>query len=424
MKKYNRMILLSVFLYLLFALGAGRWIWKMEVQQDQYYNVEINRIYSGLSEKTISDGLDLHSYKYVKQVTYLPISEMDDKERVQKFYQKENRLKAEIKPWYKADQILGYIRFEYEADEAGMKRLIVIVEGILAGMEMVLLSTLLYLKNRLIKPFHRMSRVPEELAKGRLRAEVKEEKSKYFGQFMWGMGQLKDNLELTRRRTLELEKEKKEMLLSLSHDIKTPLNTIKLYGKALEEDVYQEEAEKKHAARQIGTKTAEIERYVEEIIKNSREDILDIQVENQEFYLADMMDNILDTYKEKCAVRMTELVVESFENCLLQGDMNRAQEVFENIFENAFKYGDGRRIEITFYEEDYCRLIRVFNTGLPVTDNEFNHIFESFFRGGNSEGKQGSGLGLYICRQIMRKMDGEIFAQKEEGGMGFILVFR
>ncbi|MCA5963962.1 sensor histidine kinase [Blautia sp. RD014234] len=59
-----------------------------------------------------------------------------------------------------------------------------------------------------------------------------------------------------------------------------------------------------------------------------------------------------------------------------------------------------------------------------MSENDFNHIFESFFRGTNSLGQQGSGLGLYICREIMRKMDGEVFAEKEKDGMGIVLVFR
>ena len=113
----------------------------------------------------------------------------------------------------------------------------------------------------------------------------------------------------------------------------------------------------------------------------------------------------------------------AYENRLLKGDLERSLEVFENIFENAFKYGDGRKIEITFCEEDYCQLIRIFNTGIPVTDNEFNHIFESFYRAENSGGKKGNGLGLYICREIMRKMGGEIFAEKLNDGMAFVLVF-
>lgn len=235
---------------------------------------------------------------------------------------------------------------------------------------------------------------------------------------------MKDALEVSGKRRLELEKEKKKMLMSLSHDIKTPLNTIKLYGKALEEELYKDEEQKKTAARQIGVNAARIGQYVEEIMKSSREDILDIHVKNEEFYLAELMRRVLDAQEEKCSIRMLKLQTGDFTDRLLKGDIDRAVEVFDNIFENAFKYGDNRKIEISFYEEDYCQLIRIFNTGMTVSDNEFNHIFESFYRGTNSTGKQGNGLGLYICREIMRKMGGEIFAEKEKNGMAFVLVFR
>lgn len=50
------------------------------------------------------------------------------------------------------------------------------------------------------------------------------------------------------------------------------------------------------------------------------------------------------------------------------------------------------------------------------------HLFDSFFRGGNTRGQQGNGLGLYICREIMHRMDGEIFAECEAEGMAFVVV--
>lgn len=77
---------------------------------------------------------------------------------------------------------------------------------------------------------------------------------------------------------------------------------------------------------------------------------------------------------------------------------------------NSFKYGDGKELLIDFYEEDDCQVIRVFNTGQPVADTEMPHLFDSFYRGSNTAGKSGNGLGLYIGRQIMNQMGGEIFA--------------
>ena len=120
---------------------------------------------------------------------------------------------------------------------------------------------------------------------------------------------------------------------------------------------------------------------------------------------------------------MVDLQIAKYENHLLKGDLDRAVEVMENLLENALKYGDGRRIRISFYEEDYCQVIEVFNTGEAVNRQEIPHLFDSFFRGSNAKGKDGNGLGLYICRQIMLKMGGDIFVQTKQDGMSFCLVF-
>lgn len=423
MKRFNLLIITTVFFYIAVALAAGYYLKAAVSKNSQAYKVEMNRIFSSLSEGTSFDRLDLHSYKYVEKVSFLPAGELSEEDsRI--FYQEENKSQIVIKPLFIGASFQGMVRFDYRITDGSSELALIMTEICLSVMELFLLGILFYLKYRLIAPFERLSGIPDKLAKGHLKEVVKEEKNQYFGRFLWGVGQLKDHLEITKKRELELIKEKKKMLLSLSHDIKTPLNTIKLYGKALEDNLYMEEEKKKHAAHQIGVKAGEIQGYLEEIIKSSREDILDIQVKDGEFYLKDLMGKVLDTYAEECSIREAELTVGTYENSLLNGDIERTFEVFENIIENTFKYGDGGKIEITFSEEDYCRLIHIFNTGGNVNETEFNHIFESFFRGTNSEGKQGNGLGLYICREIMRKMGGDIYAENKDEGMEFTLVFR
>lgn len=422
MKKYNRLIACSVMIWLLLALGIGYGINRQNLQQNTQYKVEINRLYHSLSGTSEPDKLELRSCEWVREVTFLPEEGLADEERVMEFYEGRNDMETEVRPVFQEGMPKGFVRFDYIQPLRSAKDMLWVVEAGLFAMEAFLLIMLLYLRHKVIEPFHAISRMPLELAKGHFKGFVKEERGKFFGQFLWGIGQLQETLEVSKKRTLQLEKEKKTLLLSLSHDIKTPLNTIRLYAKALEEDLYGNENDKKYAAHQIGAKSVEIERYVEEIMRHSREEILDIQVCSEEFYLSELMEKVLGTYGEKCAIRLVELEVAEYENCLLQGDLDKTVEVFENIFENAFKYGDGRRISISFSEEEECQLIRIFNTGEPVSENEMNHIFESFFRAANSEGKDGSGLGLYICREIMRKMGGSIFAQRCEDGMAFVLV--
>lgn len=423
MKKYNTIFVISVFVYLLLALAAWLGVVRPETGRNNQYKIEINRTYHSLSTGLDVDRLDLRSCQYLKKVSFLPAAALEDEGSANDFYAADNQLSMEIRSLFVNKHFEGLLRFDYKEPLFETRGLLIFIQICLAVMEIFLLGILLYLKYQLVLPFSRLSRIPKELAEGHLTGIVKEEKSRFFGQFIWGIGQLKDALYISRKRQLELEMEKKKLLLSLSHDIKTPLNNIKLYAKALEQNLYEDESKRLHAAHQIGEKAGQIENYVEEIIRNSREDILDIEVKYSEFYVEDLINRVLDTYKEKCRLRLIELKINDYENILLKGDLERAVEVFENLFENAFKYGDGRAIEISFYEEDYCPLIRVFNTGESVTDNDFNHLFESFYRGSNSGGIQGNGLGLYICREIMRKMHGEIFAQREENGMAFVLVF-
>lgn len=422
MKRYNRVLAFTVILYITLAVLAGCLLLKAEASDDREYKVEINRVKVSLSEEKNLDKLDLREYRYLKKVAFL--SADASRAEHEAFFAENDIYQMEITPVYKDGVAAGFYRFEYISPKNDYMQALLISEVFLALMFFCTLGILLYLKYKLLAPFHRMSELPGELAKGHLETEIKEEKSKFFGRFIWGISQLQDTLSITKKRELELVKQKKQLLLSLSHDIKTPLNTISLYAKALEKDVYSLESEKKHAAHQIGEKAVEIENYVEEIMKASKDDVLDIQVKAGEFYLSDLVKKISATYDEKCALRMIDFTIGAYENLLLRGDLDRMLEVLENLFENAFKYGDGRRIQMTFFEEDYCQLVRLFNTGQPVSDNDFNHIFESFFRGSNSSGKQGNGLGLYICREIMHKMDGEIFAQKEEEGMAFVLVLR
>lgn len=213
-------------------------------------------------------------------------------------------------------------------------------------------------------------------------------------------------------------------MLSLSHDIKTPLSVIELYAKTLEKDLYRGEEKKKEIGISICGKCDEIKGYVDEIIKAYNEDFLDLTVDNGEFYLSAVVAEIKAFYSDKLMLLKCDFTVGKFGDCLLKGDINRSVEVLQNIIENAIKYGDGKLINISFSQEEDCIIISVSNTGSKLSENELAHIFDSFWRGSNVGSNSGSGLGLYICRQLMKKMDGDVFASCYEGIMSVSAVFR
>jgi signal transduction histidine kinase len=283
---------------------------------------------------------------------------------------------------------------------------------------------LVYVHNKVLKPFHDMSNLSYELAKGNLSMPVKEEKSKLFGKFLWGMNMLREKLEENKEKELEFQKERKTLILSLSHDIKTPLSSIELYSKALLEDLYDTKEKRDEALQGITRNVKEIKGYVDEIVTASREDFLNLEVNMGEYYLSEVMKDIESFYNDKLSVIHTEFQVDEIPQCILKGDKNRMVEVLQNIMENAIKYGDGKSIHISFDEEEDCKLIHIENSGCNLKEEEFPNLFDSFYRGSNSGGVKGSGLGLYICKTLMRKMDGEIYAEMNEDVFGVTVVVR
>lgn len=370
------------------------------------YRVEINRLAFQIEQNGL-ESVDISQCAFVYHIS----------EFGEDFYHSQGD--------YAIREIGGRLyRFDYTAkNNSGNAQIIVMVNVILAIMTAAVFGILFYVRRKILRPFERLTNVPYELSKGNLTLPVKESKNRFFGKFLWGIDRLRENIEQQRQRGLELQKEKKTLLLSLSHDIKTPLSVIKLYAKALSKNLYPDKETQREIAESINEKANEIEDYVSRIIAASREDFLSFDVENGEFYLSELVQTIAAYYSEKLALVKTEFAIGEYQNCMLFGDLDRAVEVLQNVMENALKYGDGKRIELVFPEDDEAVLITVKNNGCTLDRSDLPHIFESFWRGANSGNIPGSGLGLYICRQLMHKMNGEIFAEIDADTITVTAVF-
>lgn len=407
MKAFNKVFVAVFIIIALIFIGANIALHNAEISANgRPYRVEINRIALEIEENGF-ENVDLSSYNYVTN-----IEKYSDN-----FYDTDSD--------YAVREIGGELyRFDYTASAEKNYSAAVIVNIVLTVMSVMVFAVLIYIKRKIISPFDTLKDVPYELSKGNLTAPIKENKSRFFGRFIWGVDLLRENMEQQKKRELDLQKEKKTLLLSLSHDIKTPLSAIKLYSKALSKGLYSDKDKQQEITRNIGVKADEIERYVSQIISASREDFLTFDVKNGEFYLSEAVKNIEDYYTEKLSLVKIDFEIGNYIDCLLKGDIDRGIEVLQNIIENAVKYGDGRQIKISFSEEENCILISVKNSGCTLSEAELPHIFESFWRGSNADKIGGSGLGLYICRQLMHKMDGEIFAKTDNEFMSVTAVFQ
>ena len=404
MKSFDKIIAAFILLMAAFFLTVNMILLKQNTSSVPLYKVEANRI-----EQELLSGNQVSADDYPNIIGIYEFSGDNS------FYVSDNE--------YFIKEINNKLyRIEYIDKPEKNNSMLIAVDIVLAVFTLLILALFIYLRRKIVKPFNAISSLPEQLSKRNLVMPLKEHKSRFFGKFIWGLDMLREELEHSRQKSLEYAKNEKTFLLSLSHDIKTPLAAIKLYSKALSKGIYSSPEKQLDAAESINEKANEIEKIVTELSANLSGDFMDFDVRCSEFYLADVINKIDKYYTDKLSVMGTSFSIDEYSNCMLRGDADRLEEVLQNIIENAMKYGDGNSISISFSDEEDCRLITITNTGCTLPDKELPHIFDSFWRGSNTGSQQGSGLGLYICRRLMEIMGGSIYAEISSGCMNITTV--
>ena len=374
--------------------------------EDHSYRVEIKRLVSELSHDGTSIGPeytpDAEKYPHIRIVRPFDPKESADGE-------------------YAVEEIDGALyRIEYVAE----KEVFPVIYMNIALVAMLLITVILFIfiERKIVRPFASMEKLAVELARGNLSMPVQEEKSRLFGKFLWGMDMLREQLEESREKEKAYLKDRKMLMLSLSHDIKTPLAALELYTKALSSGLYDTPEKQAEAYAGMQKNVDSLKRYIEEITAASRDDFLALEVKDGDCYVDDVVSEIREYYSQKFMTLHTAFAIAEHANPLVKGDRDRLVEVIQNLLENAVKYGDGREVGLSFSEEDEAVLIHVKNSGEAPPEEEMLHLFDSFYRGSNVGEKKGSGLGLYISRELMKRMGGELYATGGEGYFEAVVV--
>ncbi|MCI9071789.1 MAG: HAMP domain-containing histidine kinase [Lachnospiraceae bacterium] len=389
MKSFRRLCILVITVFLLLMVVLNLFLVGAKDSSEGIYRVEAKR----LADEIVKTGnYDLEKYPHITGVF-----NSDDGEL---YISDEHYLIIEA----------GGMMYRVEYMIGNGHHSIAAINCVFGALFLLMTGFLYYIWRTIIVPFGRLNDVPQELARGNLSVPIPEEKSRFFGKFTWGVNLLRESIEDSRKKEITMQREKKLLLLSLSHDIKTPLSAIKLGAKALARGLYKDEEKRRAAAESINIRADEIECLVSEITKAASEDFMSFEVTQGEAFLSAVIAKIDARYTPQLAISGTEFAIQKYDDCILSCDPDRLAECLQNLIENAMKYGDGRRIEISFDKMDGCELITVSNTGCTLEAKELPQIFESFHRGNNADKVQGNGLGLFICKRLMGLMHGEIFA--------------
>lgn len=306
-----------------------------------------------------------------------------------------------------------------------------------------------------IKPVSEMENFASEIAKGNLDVPLPIHKNNMFGNFTESFDIMREELKASKERELEAEKAKREMVAELSHDLKTPVATIRatcevldlIYRKDIEKlenelkakadnfnDTDKEEAEQrlsglKSNLEKIGyiyNKSDMINELVGSVFRATLDDMQEIKIEPKENESV-TIESYFEGLKEYGNIIMDNHIPE----CLVYMDKLRMEQVIDNIVGNSYKYA-GTDIHVSFDETEMVLpgngnkasfiKITIRDAGPGVSEDDLPLLTEKFHRGSNAADKQGYGLGLYLANHYMEKQGGGMEYYNDNGFVVELLV--
>lgn len=300
------------------------------------------------------------------------------------------------------------INFE-EQKESLMRIVLVAISAIwLLGMVLFVYFYMGY-----VRPFHKLKNFAGEVARGNLDMPLSMTKSNYFGVFTESFDIMREELRRAKENEYKANVSKKELVAELSHDIKTPIATIKAACEVIEVKSAKSEGIgglELHDKVQLIEKKADV---VEQLINNmfhaTLEELEVLKVEPQE-----ELSTCIDEMFKELQVYGNIHIENQIPQCLLWMDKLRMVQVIDNIVNNAMKYAK-TDVHISYSQRDNGILIRIKDDGPGVPEEDLAKVSEKFYRGSNVAGENGSGLGLYLTKMFMEKMEGQMNCYNDNG---------
>ena len=295
------------------------------------------------------------------------------------------------------------------------KNITITVVSMTAVQLTVILLYFTYLSNNIIKPFKNMNDFAYRVAEGDLDVPLYMDKKHVFGNFTEAFDIMRTELKKARNAEKKASDDKKEIVAKLSHDIKTPIASIK----STSEIGYELSSDEKikDYFNLINVKSDQITLLVDNLFNSSVNDVIEIPVEPSSydsFILADMI---------KSADHLNKATVPSIPSCTIYADKVRLQQAFDNIFMNSYKYANTPITVDALLDKDHLK-ITIGDTGPGVTEEELPLLKNKYERGSNASDKDGAGLGLYLTNYYMERMEGKLILNNKDQGFEATLYLR
>lgn len=285
---------------------------------------------------------------------------------------------------------------------------------IMCGISLAFLLTVFgYIYFAILRPFDKLKGFANEIAKGNFDISLEYERSNYFGKFTWAFDNMRHEIIKARSCEKEAIENNKTVIATLSHDIKTPIASIRAYAEGLEANLDTTPEKREKYLSILMRKCDEVSKLTNDLFLHSLSDLEKLKINIKNFEVCSFIQNVVS----EIAAEQNDINFSSpgFK-AMISADKNRLMQITENLINNARKYAksdidilimqSGSNVEIHF---------RDYGSGIPDEDVPF--IFDKFYRGKNCGDEQGSGLGLFIVKYLTEKMNGEVLLCNHNNGL-------
>lgn len=217
-------------------------------------------------------------------------------------------------------------------------------------------------------------------------------------------------------KNLDKEKENiKELVTDISHQLKTPLASLKLYNSLLvEEDLDEEDSIEFLKTSSISIN--KLQSLIESLVNISRLETSMISIKKETKNIKATIIKAIESVKPKAMNKCISINLNDFDDKIVPHDSKWTEECIFNILDNAVKYTNLKG-KIDIYVQDAINFIRIDikDNGIGIDKNEFNNIFKRFYRSEEVQELEGSGVGLYLSRKILESQGGNIIVSSQKG---------
>ncbi|WP_231891305.1 sensor histidine kinase [Paenibacillus swuensis] len=289
---------------------------------------------------------------------------------------------------------------------------------------LVLTNVLLFsfVTRSVVKPLEKLRRSAEHIKEGQLDFQIGTAPRNEIGQLYTSFEEMRLKLKASVEMRLQYEENRKELLSNISHDLKTPLTTIKGYIEGIRDGVPNTPEKMAKYVDTIYSKTNDMDRLIDELFLYSKLDLNQVpfsfQMIDIKRYVRDFAEELRFDLENR-GFQLELAIDESPQPWMVRADPEQFKRVLSNIIANSVKFADksDRRIRLELKRTPSEAIVTLRDNGLGIPAEALTQIFDRFYRAEVSRNSRsgGSGLGLAIAKRIVEGHGGRIWAESEPG---------